>query len=73
MDCRTGDIHHFANDEARAQMERELKRQLAPLTTAEAGELEQLPREKRKNRMRNKPCPCGSNTKFKRCCWSKFA
>jgi len=26
---------------------------------------------KRKNYMRNKLCPCGSNKKFKNCCWSK--
>lgn len=22
--------------------------------------------------MRNKPCVCGSNIKYKKCCWSKF-
>ena len=26
----------------------------------------------RKNSMRNKPCPCGSGKKFKKCCWNKF-
>lgn len=28
-------------------------------------------RKKRKGRDRNKMCPCGSNQKFKHCCWSK--
>ena len=34
------------------------------------------PSEKRgynkKNWMRNKPCPCGSGRKFKRCCWRHY-
>ena len=29
-------------------------------------------RIKNKNRFRNKPCPCGSGKKFKKCCWSKY-
>ena len=24
-----------------------------------------------RNTIRNKPCPCGSGVKFKKCCWSK--
>ena len=24
------------------------------------------------NWMRNKPCPCGSGRKFKRCCWRHY-
>lgn len=24
-----------------------------------------------RNSIRNRPCPCGSNLKFKKCCWSK--
>lgn len=30
-------------------------------------------RVKHKNSLRNKPCPCGSGHKFKKCCWSKVA
>ena len=30
-------------------------------------------RVKHKNSLRNKPCPCGSGLKFKKCCWSKVA
>lgn len=32
---------------------------------------EEIPR--RKNYMRNKPCPCNSGKKFKKCCWSRLA
>lgn len=28
-------------------------------------------RVKSRNSLRNKPCPCGSGIKFKKCCWSK--
>jgi len=24
-----------------------------------------------RNSLRNKPCPCGSGIKFKKCCWNK--
>ncbi len=24
----------------------------------------------RKGKLRNKPCPCGSDKKFKQCCWN---
>ncbi len=28
-------------------------------------------RVKARNSLRNKPCPCGSGIKFKKCCWSR--
>lgn len=28
-------------------------------------------RIKHRNSLRNKPCPCGSGIKFKKCCWDK--
>jgi uncharacterized protein YecA (UPF0149 family) len=28
-------------------------------------------RVRARNSMRNKPCPCGSGIKFKKCCWSR--
>lgn len=30
-------------------------------------------RIERRNSFRNKPCPCGSGRKFKKCCWNKVA
>ena len=41
-------------------------------TTQEALAIKQEVLAKRKNNLRNKPCPCGSNLKFKKCCWSKM-
>ena len=49
-----------------------LKDKLIALTDEEATHLQTLDKGKRKGWMRNQPCPCGSNKKFKRCCWSKF-
>lgn len=43
------------------------------LTENETRSLSKQSLKKRKNWMRNKPCPCGSGLKFKRCCWSKMA
>ncbi len=42
------------------------------LSESEFEELEPLDPPQRKNKMRNKPCRCGSGIKFKRCCWSKY-
>ncbi len=42
------------------------------LAGEEIEEKEANPLFARKNSMRNKPCPCGSGKKFKKCCWSKF-
>ena len=28
-------------------------------------------RFRHEKRLRNKPCPCGSGVKFKKCCWNK--
>jgi len=30
-------------------------------------------RIERRGSFRNKPCPCGSGRKFKKCCWNKVA
>jgi uncharacterized protein YecA (UPF0149 family) len=45
---------------------------LAPLTEEEVKELKAKPNEQRKQYMRKRPCICGSNRKFKNCCWAKF-
>jgi hypothetical protein len=41
-------------------------------TVAEAYALKHECLNRRKNSTRNKPCPCGSKLKFKKCCWSKI-
>lgn len=73
MDVKTGNI--YAGEVARI-MQRQLEqqgRQLLPISEREHKELKPLGAKHRKNRMRNKPCICGSGKKFKRCCWSAFA
>ena len=50
-----------------------MKKGLVELSDEEAIELSTLSNKKRKGWMRNQPCVCGSDKKFKKCCWSKFA
>jgi uncharacterized protein YecA (UPF0149 family) len=72
MDVKTGAIYEGAAAEI---MRRELEqdgRQLLPLSEREHEELKPLGARHRKNKMRNKPCVCGSGKKFKRCCWSAY-
>lgn len=73
MDCKTGQIHRFNDKDELLKAEKRLGRQLAPLSEEQAKKLEPLGAPRRKNWMRNQPCPCGSNKKFKKCCWSKYA
>jgi len=58
----------------RSELEDEelIKKGFIELTEEEYSELKPLPRNVRKNTMRNKPCPCKSGKKFKKCCWSKY-
>lgn len=78
MDCRTGEIYQSGEMQKLAEAFEKENRQaelkhFVPLTQELANELEPLGKRQRKNSMRNKCCPCGSNKKFKRCCWSKFS
>lgn len=41
------------------------------LSDGEYRELKPLTVIDRKNKFRNKPCPCGSGKKFKKCCFNK--
>lgn len=66
------DVMHLTDDElAELRMQ---GRSMMELTDKEAMVTSTLtPDERgewmRKNRNRNKACPCGSGKKFKRCCW----
>lgn len=71
MDCSDAHLYHGTPSEL-ADIERELRRPLAPLTDEQAKELTPMNAHKRKGYMRNQPCVCGSGAKFKRCCWSKY-
>lgn len=76
VDCKTGEIHHFADagglKKAMEKLSELEQRQLLELTEKQGQELAPLAPVQRKNNMRNKPCPCGSGHKFKRCCWGKY-
>ena len=41
------------------------------ITKDEAEKFRRKSKRIRKNNMRNKPCPCGSGKKFKKCCWTQ--
>ena len=43
-----------------------VRRRLAPITAPGVPHLSDSPRERRTGR--NAPCPCGSGTKYKKCC-----
>ena len=43
-----------------------------PIEEAQLPKLKHQSRARRKNWMRNKPCPCKSGKKFKKCCWGMF-
>lgn len=76
MHCDTGSIERFDNEndlrQAQEEMRRSFNREMLELSEEQFGELKPMTRRLRKNTMRNKPCPCGSNMKFKRCCWGKY-
>ena len=72
MDCRSGKILSMGSLEASVFEQRE-GRKLAPLSKVQASDLQGENAVRRKNYMRNQPCVCGSGTKFKRCCWNKYA
>ena len=44
----------------------------APVDESDVAKLKDIPLVARKNWMRNRPCPCRSGKKFKKCCWSKM-
>lgn len=85
MNATTGNIHVLTEEEGTrnyaefrrvlAEKWEEIERQNKPLIPIEEkyrDELECMSKSARKNWMRNKPCPCESGKKFKRCCWNKF-
>lgn len=64
----------FELDKKELKAMRDAGDKLMSLSAAQAEKLKGLtPDERgdwmRKNRNRNKSCPCGSGKKFKRCCW----
>ena len=75
MNCNTGDIMHIAVEDKDLYdffPEDELS-SLVALEEKEVPKLKRMNKLRRKNWMRNKPCPCKSGKKFKKCCWSKVS
>lgn len=71
MDSK-GNIHWNLSEEPFRELQAKQETKLIPLTEKQATMLEKHPPRFRKNHMRNKPCPCGSGRKFKKCCWSAY-
>jgi uncharacterized protein YecA (UPF0149 family) len=69
MQASTGNIHRFPEGTSDEEMK---EKGYVRITEKEAEQLSKKDKPKRKNYMRNKPCPCGSEKKFKRCCWNKY-
>lgn len=69
MDIQTGEIlYGSAAEKAIADP----LRKMVKITEEEADTLKSKSKSQRKNWMRNRPCPCGSGKKFKKCCWAKY-
>ncbi len=79
MHIPTGEIvklkkSFYGNDEKKwLERAADIRQKFVALSDNEVKTMKPLEPRIRKNIMRNKPCPCGSNKKFKKCCWSKFS
>lgn len=73
MNPHTGQIHNFVTYEDLKAKEAEVNQRLVPMTEQQAKKAEPMTASGRKGYMRNQPCPCGSEKKFKKCCWDDYA
>ena len=79
MDCRSGEIIEYKSSglrefsDVKASQKAHAGERLLPLSDKQIEFLRPLGANRRKNWMRNQPCPCESGLKFKKCCWSKFS
>jgi len=73
MDTNNGTIRHLLDDEK--DMEAKslfLEKALVEIESDdELKSLKRMSKPRRINKMRNKPCVCGSGKKFKKCCWNE--
>lgn len=69
MQVATGAIKSFPEGTTEEDMR---EKGYVKITEEEAKVLSKKSKPVRKNYMRNKPCPCGSKKKFKKCCWNKY-
>jgi uncharacterized protein YecA (UPF0149 family) len=73
MNPHTGDIFMIQGEDPEALKSLIDNAKLVELSQEQVEMLQPMSKPKRKNWMRNEPCPCKSGKKFKRCCWSKFS
>ena len=78
MDTSNGHIHYLSEEEQEALQEAinadgAYIEKMVALSENEAEECKTMGIQQRKGWMRNKPCPCGSGKKFKKCCWGNYS
>ena len=70
MQAPEGEI--YQGEELRDLLDDHIERKrMVPIEEGELPTVVRMDRSERKGWMRNKPCPCGSGKKFKKCCWNK--
>lgn len=74
MDTRNGSIISHKDYEKLAKSEKQFFIDISQETLLKQFENEEIEVEQKlsKGSMRNKPCPCGSSKKFKKCCLKNF-
>lgn len=75
MNTRNFDIYSGEQAEiARAMADQagEFEKRLVELTESQHDEMKPMQPTQRKGYMRNQPCVCGSQIKFKKCCWNYY-
>ena len=72
MDPQTGKIYRDLSPRKLRKLEKDLGRQLVPLTDAQANELQPLSNRMRKRLLGGYPCLCASGKSFKKCCQKRY-
>jgi uncharacterized protein YecA (UPF0149 family) len=72
MNCATGDVVNMTDNLRKELLESGEYRKYAPLKKEDVPKVVRMNKDRRKNWMRNKPCPCNSGKKFKKCCWNQY-
>lgn len=69
MEIKTLDVEHL---DAEALKDAVDSMTHIAIDNNELEEVQAMDKPERKGWMRNKPCPCNSGKKFKRCCWNRI-
>lgn len=71
MNCETGQIVEMTSGLMSELKDAGELHKYVPIEQEDLPKVRNMSMTARKNWMRNKPCPCGSDKKFKKCCWQK--